>query len=191
MRIIHTRLAGAVIIEPRVHEDDRGFFLETWRRASYAGAGLPEEFAQDNVAVSVRGVLRGLHYQWPRPQGKLIQALTGQVHDVGVDLRVGSPTFGQSISVVLSSENRRQLYLPEGFAHGYAVISDTALVAYKCTTAYEPAADRAVRWNDPQLGIVWPFQSPILSAKDAAVPCLADIPRDELPSIAWPAAIPA
>lgn len=181
MQIIPSRLAGALIIEPRVFGDARGFFMETWNAARYAEAGITAQFVQDNLSFSRRGVLRGLHFQKPNPQGKLVYVLAGEVFDVAVDIRVGSPTFGQWESVVLSSENRRQFYVPAGFAHGFCVSSETALFAYKCTDLYNPAAEGSVLWNDPDLAIPWPVSAPELSAKDAVGLRLKDFPRDRLP----------
>lgn len=181
MQIIPSRLAGALIIEPRVFGDARGFFMETWNAARYAEAGITAEFVQDNLSFSRRGVLRGLHFQKPNPQGKLVYVLAGEVFDVAVDIRVGSPTFGQWESVVLSSENRRQFYVPPGFAHGFCVTSETALFAYKCTDLYNPAAEGSVLWNDPDLAIPWPVSAPEFSAKDEVGVRLKDFSRDRLP----------
>lgn len=181
MQIIPSRLAGALIIEPRVFGDARGFFMETWNAERYAEAGITVGFVQDNLSFSRRGVLRGLHFQKPNPQGKLVYVLAGEVFDVAVDIRVGSPTFGQWESVVLSSENRRQFYVPPGFAHGFCVTSETALFAYKCTDLYNPAAEGSVLWNDPDLAIPWPVSDPELSAKDKVGVRLKDFPRDRLP----------
>lgn len=181
MQIIPSRLAGALIIEPRVFGDARGFFMETWNAARYAEAGIALDFVQDNLSFSRRGVLRGLHFQKPNPQGKLVYVLEGEVFDVAVDIRVGSPTFGQWESVVLSSENRRQFYVPPGFAHGFCVTSETALFAYKCTDLYNPAAEGSVLWNDPDLAIPWPVSDPELSAKDKVGVRLKDFPGDRLP----------
>jgi dTDP-4-dehydrorhamnose 3,5-epimerase len=181
MRVIATRLPGVIIVELPVYRDARGHFLETWRRARYAEAGLPAEFVQDNISYSTRGVLRGLHYQWPHPQGKLLTVLRGEVFDVAVDLRAGSPTFGRWEGVTLSAENARQLYIPEGFAHGFVVTGDDALVSYKATESYRPECDAAIAWDDPALGIAWPVADPTLSAKDRAAPRLADVPAGRLP----------
>lgn len=183
MQIIPSRLAGALIIEPRVFGDARGFFMETWNKARYAEAGITADFVQDNLSFSRRGVLRGLHFQKPNPQGKLVYVLAGEVFDVAVDIRVGSPTFGQWESVVLSSENRRQFYVPPGFAHGFCVSSETALFAYKCTDVYNPAAEGSVLWNDPDLAIPWPVSEPELSAKDEVGVRLKDFPLDRLPRL--------
>lgn len=180
MKVIPTNLPGVVLIEPKVFSDPRGFFLETWNRAAYEQAGLPATMAQDNLSSSKQGVLRGLHYQYPFPQGKLVQVLEGEIFDVAVDIRPGSPTFSQWSGARLSSDNRRQIYIPEGFAHGFCVLSPVALVAYKCTELYRPECDAGVAWNDPEIGIDWPVTSPVLSMKDAAAPRLADIPVDRL-----------
>lgn len=181
MQVIDTPIAGVRIVEPKVFGDTRGFFMETWNQARYAEAGLPERFVQDNLSFSRRGVLRGLHFQNPNGQGKLVYVLQGEVFDVAVDIRLGSPTFGQSVSAVLSSENRRQFYIPPGFAHGFCVTSETALFAYKCTELYDPKAEGSILWNDPALGIDWPIAEPELSAKDTAGIALADFPRERLP----------
>ncbi len=176
MKVEDTDLPGVKLIHPRVFEDARGFFMETWHRARYREAGLPD-FVQDNLSCSKKGVLRGLHFQHPHPQGKLVQVLAGEIFDVAVDIRQGSPTFARWVGVVLSSKNRRQLYIPEGFAHGFCVLSEEALVAYKCTDVYHPEADRGLRWDDPDIGIAWPIEDPILSPKDAGAPRLAGHPH--------------
>lgn len=182
MDVIQTTLPGVLLIRPRVFRDGRGSFLETWRRERYADVGLPETFVQDNAAVSTRGVLRGLHYQHPQAQGKLVMALLGEVFDVAVDIRPGSPHFGRWYGATLSEDNGHQLWIPEGFAHGYAVLTDTAVFAYKCTSAYHPEGDAAVAWNDPDIGIDWPITDPDLSPKDAAAPRLRDIDPSRLPA---------
>lgn len=181
MRIINTDLPGVLLIEPRVFGDQRGFFMETWNQAAYAAAGIPPVFVQDNLSLSRKGILRGLHFQNPNTQGKLVYVLQGEVFDVAVDIRRGSPTFGQSVSIVLSADNKRQLYIPPGFAHGFCVTSETALFAYKCTDKYNPQAEASVLWNDPALNIPWPVDNPELSAKDVQGIRLADIPDDKLP----------
>jgi dTDP-4-dehydrorhamnose 3,5-epimerase len=181
METIRTRLPGVILFEPQVYRDDRGYFLETWNRDRYAEAGLLTEFVQDNVSFSARGVLRGLHYQYPRPQGKLLTVLQGEIFDVAVDIRVGSPSFGQWEGVVLSAANARQFYVPEGFAHGFVVLSETALVAYKCTDFYQPRSEGSLRWDDPEIGIAWPIAAPTLSAKDQAAPLLREVTADRLP----------
>lgn len=187
MRIVPTDLPGVLLLEPQVHRDARGFFAETFQAARFSMQGLPAEFVQDNVAGSVRGVLRGLHFQHPQAQGKLVQALRGTIYDVAVDIRRGSPTFGRWVGVTLSDEVPQQLYVPAGFAHGYCVTSDRALVAYKCTRLYEPSGDRTIRWDDPDLAIDWPLASPLLSQKDAAAPQLCELPADCLPLYQSPA----
>ncbi len=184
MRVSETALSGVLIIEPRVFEDARGFFLETWQQARYRECGLPAHFVQDNLSSSMRGTLRGLHFQNPNAQGKLVYVLQGEVFDVAVDIRVGSPTFGRWVGVVLSENNRRQLYIPEGFAHGFCVLSETALFAYKGTDFYTPQAERGILWNDPDIGIGWPIRTPLLSAKDAAYPMLREMPLEWLPCYA-------
>jgi len=181
MKVIETGLPGCVVIEPAVWGDARGFFYEAWNADRFAALGLPAKFVQSNVSSSTRGVLRGLHYQWPNPQGKLVSVLQGEVYDVAVDIRRGSPTFGQSTAVVLSAENKRHFWVPEGFAHGFAVLSDTALFSYLCTAAYDKVADAGIRWNDASLAIDWPIGHPSLSDKDAVTPFLADVPPERLP----------
>jgi dTDP-4-dehydrorhamnose 3,5-epimerase len=181
MNVIETRLPGVLVLEPKVFRDDRGFFLETWNRARYEAIGLPGAFIQDNVSFSRKGVLRGLHYQHPTAQGKLITVLKGEVYDVAVDIRRGSPTIGRWVGTVLSAGNMRQMFVPPGFAHGFLVLSDGALFSYKCTECYQPKDEGCVLWNDPAIGIDWPVSSPTLAAKDAAACCLADIPDDHLP----------
>ena len=183
MRVEPTELPGVLILEPKVFGDARGFFTETWHARRYAEAGLPEAFVQDNLSFSQRGVLRGLHYQNPHGQGKLVYVLQGTVFDVAVDIRVGSPTFGRWIGVTLSAENRRQFWVPPGFAHGFCVTSETALFAYKCSDYYAPEHEGSVLWNDPAIGIAWPVESPTLSAKDAAALRLAEVDRARLPSV--------
>lgn len=180
MNIIRSPLAGALIIEPKVFGDARGFFMETWNQERYRERGLAERFVQDNLSFSRRGTLRGLHYQKPAAQGKLVSVLQGEVFDVAVDLRRHSPTFGQWHGVNLSAENKRQFYVPVGFAHGFVVLSETALFSYKCTEYYAPGNEGAIRWDDPGLAIQWPIQNPILSDKDARAPRLRDVPPERL-----------
>ena len=181
MNVIQTELPGVLIIEPRVFGDERGFFMETWQQRRYAEAGMPEQFVQDNISFSRRGILRGLHYQNPQGQGKLVYVLQGEVYDVAVDIRAGSPHYGGVVGVTLSAENKRQFYIPPGFAHGFCVTSNTALFVYKCTEFYNPALEGSVRWDDPQLGIDWPVREPLLSDKDKLAPLLREIPQDKLP----------
>lgn len=180
MKCYSTVLPDVKIIEPIVYEDSRGFFMETWNAAQYVKQGITAVFVQDNLSLSTKGVLRGLHYQQPNPQGKLVYVLQGEVFDVAVDIRYGSPTFGQWVGVVLSARNRRQLYIPEGFAHGFCALSDTVLFAYKCTAFYSPSYEKGVCWNDPVLNIQWPISEPMLSDKDQQYPCLNDIPLEDL-----------
>ena len=181
MNVVETELPGVVIIEPKVFGDHRGFFMESYSYQRYAEAGITERFVQDNVSFSARGVLRGLHFQNPNPQGKLVHVLQGEVFDVAVDIRVGSPTFGKWTGVTLSADNKRQFYVPPDFAHGFVVTSDTALFAYKCTDYYSPSTDGSVRWDDPGIGIDWPVDTPQLSEKDAAAPLLSEMPEGKLP----------
>ena len=175
MKITETRLPGVLIIEPQVHGDARGFFLETFRRAAYREAGIALEFVQDNHSRSRRGVLRGLHSQAARPQGKLVRCARGEVFDVAVDIDPASPTFGQWVGETLSDENHRQLWSPPGYAHGFLVLSELADFEYKCTDYYDPDNEIGVAWNDPDIGIDWPLAAPLLSAKDAALPSLASL----------------
>lgn len=182
MKVIETSLPGCVIIEPTVFGDDRGFFFETWNADRYGEHGLPTNFVQSNVSASAKGVLRGLHYQWPNPQGKLVSVLEGEVYDVAVDIRRGSPNFGRWSAVVLSAENKRQFWIPEGFAHGFAVLSERAIFSYLCTAQYDKAADAGVRWDDEMIGIDWPISEPLLSEKDAKAPFLGDVGPDRLPT---------
>jgi dTDP-4-dehydrorhamnose 3,5-epimerase len=184
MKVTETELPGVLILEPRVFKDDRGYFLETWNREGYAAAGLPNQFVQDNLSFSTHGVLRGLHYQEPHPQGKLVWVVSGEVFDVAIDIRVGSPTFGRWTGVTLSAENARQFWVPEGFAHGFVVTGDHARFAYKCTTGYHREAEGSIRWDDPAIGIDWPVTDPVLSEKDAAAPLLAEVGDDRLPRYA-------
>jgi dTDP-4-dehydrorhamnose 3,5-epimerase len=181
MNVVSSSLPGVVIIEPTVFGDARGFFMESWNRPRYEAAGLPGCYVQDNVSRSRQGVLRGLHYQRPFPQGKLLSVLEGTIFDVAVDIRRGSPDFGRWVGEILSSTNRRQLYVPPGFAHGFCVLSETALVMYKCTELYHPEADRGLRWDDPAIGIQWPVADPRVSDKDRRAPLLAAIAPEDLP----------
>ena len=161
-----TELDGVVIVTPKVFGDERGFFMETYNIKDFVAAGIPEGFIQDNHSRSSKGVLRGLHYQYPNWQGKLVRVLRGEVFDVAVDIRSQSPTFGRWVGVTLSEENKQQLYVPPGFAHGFCVTSETADVAYKCTTTYRPEEEVSIRWDDPDIGIEWPLENPSLSDKD-------------------------
>ncbi|MBX6312651.1 MAG: dTDP-4-dehydrorhamnose 3,5-epimerase [Isosphaeraceae bacterium] len=187
MNIRPLRLPGLLVVEPRVFRDERGYFFEVWNRERFAAAGLPERFEQDNLSYSTAGVLRGLHYQYPTAQGKFLTVLRGEIFDVAVDIRLGSPTFGQWEGITLSAENGRQLYIPEGFAHGFAVTGPEALLLYQCTAPYDPRSEGIVLWNDPDLGIAWPLHAPILAAKDRAAPKLQAIPAERLPRFEWQA----
>ena len=181
LKRIDTNLPGVCVIEPVVHGDARGYFFESFHAAKYAELGVDVCFVQSNVSRSAKGVLRGLHYQWPNPQGKLVSVLEGEVYDVAVDIRRGSPTFGQWEAAMLTADNHRQLWIPEGFAHGFCVVSDSATFMYQCTALYDATADAGVRWNDAAIGIDWPVAEPLLSAKDEKAPFLADVPVGKLP----------
>src|SRR5262249_48304076 len=175
MNVISTAIPEVLIIEPKVFGDQRGFFLETFKADRYADNGISRPFVHANLSRSAYGVLRGLHLQNPRTQGKLVTALRGRVLDVAVDVRVGSPTFGRHVAVELSEENRRQLWVPRGFAHGFVVLSETADFFYKCDDLYSPKDEVSIRWDDPEIGIDWGVEKPSLSAKDAIAPLLADV----------------
>lgn len=181
MKVVETKLAGVLVIEPRVFKDRRGFFQETWQEARYSALGIKGRFVQDNLSFSTRGVLRGLHYQQPHAQGKLVSVIQGEVFDVAVDIRVGSPTFGHWIGVLLSGENHKQLWIPPGHAHGFCVLSETAYFTYKCTDVYTPAAEGGIVWNDPDIGVEWPLHNVEISDKDQKYPKLRDISVDRLP----------
>ncbi|GAB2555814.1 dTDP-4-dehydrorhamnose 3,5-epimerase [Rhodanobacter koreensis] len=181
MKVIETTLPGALILEPQVFGDARGFFYESYNEAKYRAAGVDHRFVQSNVSRSARGVLRGLHYQWPNPQGKLVSVLEGEVYDVAVDIRRGSPTFGQSVGVMLTADNHRHFWVPEGFAHGFCVLSEFATFTYQCTALYDAKADAGIRWNDAGLGIDWPLSEPLLSEKDGKTPLLKDVAPERLP----------
>ena len=174
LRFIETELAGVVLVEPQVHADERGFFLETYHAEKYCDGGIAGPFVQDNHSRSARGILRGLHGQAPNSQGKLVRAVEGEVFDVAVDVRLGSPSFGRFISTVLSADNFRQIYVPPGMIHGFLVTSEFAQVEYKCTDIYRPEEDFGIRWDDPEIAIPWPLSDPILSAKDRDAPLLRD-----------------
>src|ERR1700744_4439523 len=175
MNIIRTELPEVIIIEPKLFGDQRGFFLETYQFPRYVEHGVSRPFVQDNMSRSAYGVLRGLHLQNPNAQGKLVSVLRGAVLDVAVDVRVGSPNFGRHVAVELSEENRRQLWVPRGFAHGFAVLSETVDFFYKCDNLYSPKDEIVVRWDDPAIGIPWGIENPSLSSRDASAPCLADV----------------
>jgi dTDP-4-dehydrorhamnose 3,5-epimerase len=183
MKIMPTRIPEVLLIEPEVFGDERGFFMESWHARKYAEQGLDVNFVQDNHSRSRRGVLRGLHYQLQVPQGKLVRVTAGAVFDVAVDIRKGSPSFGQWVGVELSGQNHRQLYVPPGFAHGFCVLSESADFLYKCTDYYAPETEYGVRWDDPDIGIEWPGGGFQVSEKDAANSFLceldAELPRYE------------
>ena len=181
MRAIQSGIPGLIIIEPTVHGDDRGYFKELWKVSPYGAAGIPAQFVQSNVSVSAKGVLRGLHYQHPQPQGKLVSVLEGRIFDVAVDIRADSPWFRKWIGVELSAHNHRQLYIPEGFAHGFCVLGESAMMSYLCTTEYVAAFDSAIAWDDPDIGIEWPREASQLSKKDRRAPRLRDIAPEDLP----------
>jgi dTDP-4-dehydrorhamnose 3,5-epimerase len=175
VRFVETPIPGVVVIEPHVYRDPRGFFLETFQVEAYRAGGIDAAFVQDNHSYSKRGTLRGLHAQNPGAQGKLLRVIAGEIFDVAVDARRGSPTYGKFLAVVLSADNFKQIYVPPGLLHGFVVTSDEAQVEYKCTAYYRPDAEFTVAWNDPDLAIPWPVDAPILSAKDAAAPRLAEV----------------
>lgn len=181
MKVTEAQIAGVLLLEPSVFPDERGRFLETWNRRRYEEVGIPECFVQDNASYSRQGVLRGLHYQEPHRQGKLVSALFGAIWDVAVDIRQGSPTFGGWVGYTLSAENAHQLWIPEGFAHGFVVLSEEAVVQYKCTEVYHPEAEVTIRWDDPELSIDWPVGDPIISPKDLRGCLLREIPAERLP----------
>ena len=182
MKVIDTGLPGCVVIEPAVFGDERGFFYEGWNAARFGALGLPTTFVQHNVSRSRRGVLRGLHYQWPgNAQGKLVSVLEGEVYDVAVDIRRGSPTFGRYAAAILSAGNKRHFWIPEGFAHGFVVLSEEAVFTYLCTAPYDRDSDNSLRWDDPRLAIDWPLAEVSLSGKGAVAPLLADMPAERLP----------
>ncbi|MBV7598796.1 dTDP-4-dehydrorhamnose 3,5-epimerase [Aeromonas sp. sia0103] len=175
MNVIKTKISDLLIIEPKIFGDERGFFYETYQDARYKAAGITQNFVQDNRSRSTQNVLRGLHFQKTKPQGKLVTVTQGSVFDVAVDLRPDSPTFGQHESVLLTGENKIQFYIPPGFAHGFCVLSETADFQYKCTDYYDPTDESGLLWNDPVLGIEWPLAAPVLSPKDSVQPTLAQI----------------
>ena len=182
MKITPTNLPDVLLFEPKIHGDSRGWFVESWQRERYREAGVDGDFVQDNQSFSARGILRGLHIQHPHGQGKLVQVIQGEVFDVAVDVRRGSPHFGQWTGVHLTGENKHQLWVPRGFLHGFLVLSDNALFSYKCTDLYHPETQFAVRWDDPDIGIAWPIDTtPALSDKDRDAPFLRDIPQSRLP----------
>jgi dTDP-4-dehydrorhamnose 3,5-epimerase len=182
VRVVPTAIPEILILEPDVHTDGRGFFLETYHADRYREHGIPGPFVQDNHSRSLAGTLRGLHLQLRRPQGKLIRVIEGEILDVAVDVRLGSPTFGRWVSVALTAENFKQVYVPPGFAHGFCVVSPIAQVEYKCTDVYDPSSELGVAWNDPALAIAWPVTQPLLSIRDSHHPTLAEV-ADRLPRV--------
>ncbi len=187
VKFVETRLPGVLVVEPRIHADQRGLFLETNHAETYPARGIGPAFVQDNLSRSRRGVLRGLHYQEPKPQGKLIQAVRGRVFDVAVDIRRGSPNFGRWVGIELSEDTLRQIWIPPGFAHGFLTLSEQADLTYKCTGYYAPQCEHGLRWDDPEIGIEWPDLDgpPVVSEKDAGAPTLADdivLPTYEAPA---------
>ena len=181
MNIIPTAIKDVLIIEPKVFKDARGFFMETYHWNRYMTEGIDHSFVQDNLSYSVKNTIRGLHYQIKHPQAKLLQVLAGEIFDVAVDIRRSSQTFGQWIGTHLSDQNKRQLFIPEGFAHGFCVVSDTALFSYKCSDVYKADDEGGILWSDPDIAIDWPVQDPIISEKDKHLPHLSDLPNDQLP----------
>jgi len=182
VRVVPTAIPEILILEPDVHTDGRGFFLETYHADRYREHGIPGPFVQDNHSRSLGGTLRGLHLQLRRPQGKLIRVIEGEILDVAVDVRLGSSTFGRWVSVALTAENFKQVYVPQGFAHGFCVVSPVAQVEYKCTDVYDPSSELGVAWNDPALAITWPVTQPLLSPRDSNHPTLAEL-TDKLPRL--------
>jgi dTDP-4-dehydrorhamnose 3,5-epimerase len=173
VRVIETALPGVRLVEPKVFRDDRGLFLETWRADRFAAAGITDVFVQDNHSRSGRGTLRGLHWQWRKPQAKLVRVVSGSIFDVVVDVRRGSPTFGRWLGFEMAADRFTQLYVPVGFAHGFCVTSALADVEYKSSEVYDPEGEAGLIWNDPDVGVDWPIRTPVLSAKDAAHPRLS------------------
>lgn len=180
MNVISTSLSDVLILEPKVFKDHRGFFMETYHHERYEKSGIERKFVQDNISYSVKNTLRGLHYQLHHPQAKLVQAVTGKIYDVAIDIRPGSPSFGKWTGAELSDQNHRQIFIPVGFAHGFCVLSETAHVLYKCSDVYHPEDERGILWSDPDIGIDWPLSDPILSERDQKYLALKDISEDQL-----------
>lgn len=178
-----SEISGIKIITPQIHKDDRGYFFESFNSKDFANLGLPTKFLQDNQVLSKKGTLRGLHYQLKYPQGKLVRVIQGEVFDVAVDIRIGSPTFGKYVEFNLSGENNKIMYIPAGFAHGYVVLSETAIFQYKCTEIYHPEDEYGLIWNDKDLNIQWPVKNPILSERDKKLPTIQLIDKKHLPKI--------
>jgi dTDP-4-dehydrorhamnose 3,5-epimerase len=180
MKINTTPIDGLLVLEPEVFRDERGFFLETFHEQKYESFGIESKFVQDNLSFSSKGILRGLHFQYRHPQAKLVQVFSGEVFDVAVDIRRGSPTFGKWFGIMLSQDNLYQMFIPECFAHGYCVVSETALFAYKCTDFYSPSDEGGLLWSDPDIGIEWPVSDPVLSQKDSRLPRLLEFSKEWL-----------
>ena len=181
MKVVRSALEGIIVIEPQVFEDHRGYFVETYQADRYHNTGFPESFVQDNLSFSTKGTLRGLHFQIRHPQAKLVQAVTGEIYDVVVDIRPDSKTFGQWAGVILSEKNKKQVFIPAGFAHGFCVLSASAHFLYKCTEFYNPDDEGGILWSDPTIGIDWPIREPIISEKDRAFPPLSELFPDYVP----------
>lgn len=181
MKVTETKLPDVKLIEPSVFGDSRGYFKESWNLDRYTEHGLPHNFVQDNASFSSKGILRGLHFQNPHGQGKLVSVLQGEVFDVAVDVRVNSPSFGEWVGLILSSQNHHQLFIPDGFAHGFCTLSETALFSYKCTEYYHPEAEQCILWKDTDLSIDWPIKQPLVSDKDDRGHTLVDLPKHTLP----------
>ena len=181
MKILETSLPGVLIVEPQPFEDKRGFFMETFHQERFANHGLDLCFVQDNLSLSQKNVLRGLHYQMKNPQAKLVQTIQGRIYDVAVDVRKGSPHFGRWTAAILDDANHWQMFIPAGFAHGFCVLSREARVFYKCDALYTPGDEGSILWSDPDLAIDWPVTAPVLSAKDQSSPCLKDVSPENLP----------
>jgi dTDP-4-dehydrorhamnose 3,5-epimerase len=182
LKLIETNLPGVVVVVPDVMRDERGFFLESYNANKYEKLGITARFVQDNHSRSVKGTLRGLHFQNPKGQGKLVRVIQGEVFDAAVDIRAGSPAFGKWSGTILNSENMHQVYIPAGFAHGFCVMSETAELEYKCTEFYAPEYEMGIAWNDPDIAIDWPVKEPLLSKKDKGYPALSSIPVNRLPA---------
>ena len=181
MNIIQTKIQDILIVQPDIFGDNRGFFMESWHKQRYIDAGITSDFVQDNISFSTFGILRGLHFQYKNAQAKLVQVLKGEVYDVAVDIRRGSPTFGQYVSVILSGENKKQMFIPKGFAHGFCVLSENALFMYKCSDYYNAQNEAGIFWSDSDIAIDWPVKEPCLSEKDIKYPKLKDIQAKILP----------
>lgn len=181
MKLIPTDIPDVILVEPRIFRDSRGFFTETYQQSRYRSGGILPVFVQDNLSYSTRGTLRGLHFQIKHPQDKLVQVIKGKIFDVAVDIRPGSETFGKWIGVHLSGDTMNQLFIPKGFAHGFCVLSETALFSYKCSDFYKPDDEGGILWSDPGIRINWPVENPILSDKDRSFPCLKDLTENQLP----------